>query len=105
MRVIVCGGRDCTQVQEVRDFLSAQHKIAPITRLIHGNAHGVDSIAADWADYFDIPTSAYTADWARYGRGAGPRRNQWMLEDGRPELVIAILGGWWWQGRIRHFLC
>lgn len=33
------------------------------------------------------------ADWEDLGRKAGPIRNQRMLDDGRPELVVAFPGG------------
>ena len=35
----------------------------------------------------------YPADWDTHGRGAGPIRNKQMLEEGKPDLVIAFPGG------------
>jgi hypothetical protein len=32
------------------------------------------------------------ADWKRFGRAAGPMRNERMLKEGRPDLVIAFPG-------------
>jgi hypothetical protein len=40
----------------------------------------------------NIPSEIYHADW-QLGRKAGPIRNQRMLDEGRPELVIAFPGG------------
>jgi hypothetical protein len=31
-----------------------------------------------------------TAQWGRYGRAAGPRRNAQMLSEGRPDRVVAF---------------
>lgn len=33
---------------------------------------------------------SYPADWKRYGRAAGPIRNRQMLEEGKPDLIIAF---------------
>jgi hypothetical protein len=41
----------------------------------------------------DIPCSVYMADWDGLGRKAGPIRNQRMLDEGKPDLVIAFPGG------------
>jgi hypothetical protein len=32
------------------------------------------------------------ADWEKLGRSAGPIRNQAMLDEGRPDLVVAFPG-------------
>ena len=33
------------------------------------------------------------AEWHRLGRKAGPIRNQRMLDEGKPDLVVAFPGG------------
>jgi len=33
------------------------------------------------------------ANWAELGRKAGPIRNQQMLDEGKPNLVVAFPGG------------
>jgi hypothetical protein len=35
----------------------------------------------------------YKAEWDKHGRAAGPIRNQQMLDDGKPDLVLAFAGG------------
>ncbi|HVM95122.1 MAG TPA: hypothetical protein VMT89_01980, partial [Candidatus Acidoferrales bacterium] len=35
----------------------------------------------------------FMADWRRNGRAAGPIRNQQMLTEGKPDLVVAFPGG------------
>jgi hypothetical protein len=39
----------------------------------------------------DIRT--FSADWDKLGAAAGPVRNQKMLVEGRPDLVVAFPGG------------
>ena len=36
---------------------------------------------------------AYPANWKKHGRAAGPIRNKQMLEEAKPDLVIAFPGG------------
>jgi len=62
----------------------------PITTLIHGAAKGADVMAGDWASSFGIPVEEYSADWDAYGKAAGPVRNQQMLTEGKPDVVLAF---------------
>lgn len=90
--ILVCGGRNYADRAKVFKELNAIKK--PF-HLIHGNAEGADMIAALWADQFGegITVKAYPANWARWKRRAGPIRNWEMLQEGKPDLVIAFPGG------------
>lgn len=92
-RVLVCGGRDYRDWESAYKVLDAAHYANPIECLIHGAARGADSIAADWAESRLVPIEPYPADWKRDGRGGGPVRNQRMLDEGKPHMVIAFPGG------------
>jgi len=92
-RVLVCGGRDYDDRESLATVLDAAHQANPIECLIHGAARGADTLAADWALSHDVLCNAYPADWERDGRAAGPKRNQKMLDVGRPHMVIAFPGG------------
>jgi len=93
MNVLVCGGRDYADASALDEALDAIHREKNITRLIHGAARGADSLAAAWARSRGIPALAFPADWATRGKAAGFRRNEAMLREGRPELVVAFPGG------------
>lgn len=93
MRVLVCGGRDYADEKGLRLVLDAMHRVTPFTLMIHGAARGADQLAANWAVAHGIPLRAFPADWNRHGRAAGPRRNEKMLHDGKPEKVVAFPGG------------
>lgn len=65
--------------------------------VIEGDAWGADQIAGKWADHQHknglskyVQHERYPADWEKYGRGAGPIRNQSMLDLGKPTLVVAF---------------
>ncbi|BAQ18361.1 hypothetical protein GL4_2928 [Methyloceanibacter caenitepidi] len=61
--------------------------------MIHGNATGADALAGFWAIAVGVPILAFAADWNKHGRAAGPIRNKQMLDEGKPDLVIAFPGG------------
>jgi hypothetical protein len=92
-RVLVCGGREYVDRDAVYASLDRLHSEYKFTTLIAGGARGADTLAAQWAEDRGVPSQVYMADWQGHGRKAGPIRNQRMLDDGRPDLVIAFPGG------------
>lgn len=40
-----------------------------------------------------VPVRVFKADWDKHGKAAGPIRNQQMLDEGKPDLVLAFAGG------------
>lgn len=92
-RVLVCGGRDYDDRDQLFGILDTAHTANPIICLIHGAARGADTLAADWALERDVLANAYPANWDRHGNAAGPIRNRRMLEEGKPHMVIAFPGG------------
>lgn len=93
MRVLVCGGRNYSDQQAVYDALDELHRVRKFELVIAGGARGADTLAEQWAKDRAIPTKIYQADWETLGRKAGPIRNQRMLDEGLPQLVIAFPGG------------
>ncbi|MGC9156167.1 MAG: DUF2493 domain-containing protein [Ferrimicrobium sp.] len=92
MRVIVCGGREYTDSDVIRERLIQLQAVEPMTVIIHGAAPGADLLAGHVAGALGYKVEAYPADWARHGKAAGPIRNQEMLDAGA-DLVIAFPGG------------
>ena len=58
-------------------------------RVIEGDARGADRIAGKVAESLGLQVKKVQAQWARYGKAAGPMRNLEMLEL-QPILVIAF---------------
>lgn len=61
--------------------------------IIHGGARGGDRIGDEWAVLNWCNIHEFKADWEKYGKRAGYLRNVQMLEEGKPDLVIAFPGG------------
>jgi hypothetical protein len=91
-RILVCGGRDYADRRSLDMVLDAAHSANPIICLIHGNARGADQLADDWAAG-KCETLTFTPAWEEHGKKAGPMRNQKMLDEGKPHIVIAFPGG------------
>jgi hypothetical protein len=88
-RVLVCGGRDFSDGRLVLSVLS---RVRP-GLVIEGGARGADSLARWAAERLGVPVREFPADWARFGRRAGVVRNEQMLVEGRPSVVVAFPGG------------
>ena len=93
MRVLVCGGRDFTDKDFLFAVLDRINSQRPITDVIHGAARGADALANEWAYQRHVRMWPFPAAWKRDGKAAGPIRNQRMLDEGMPNMVIAFHGG------------
>ena len=92
-RILICGGRDYTDYEALSAWLDQFSGETPITVVIHGGALGADSMAERWAQTRGVAVLRFDADWQKHGRAAGPIRNKQMLDEGKPDLVLAFPGG------------
>lgn len=112
-RLLVCGGRMYGRIPRdvPMEDLSDAMKNAAIERqylrtaldkvkeklelevLIEGGAKGADELAGKWADENTVEHLTFLADWNKHGKAAGFIRNQQMLDEGKPTLVVAFPGG------------
>lgn len=93
MHIIVCGGRDYRDRRAVYNALDRLHAKRGIEFLIQGAADGADYLAWQWAEDRGVPCGSYPALWNEHGRAAGPIRNQQMIDEGKPDGVVAFPGG------------
>jgi YspA, cpYpsA-related SLOG family len=93
MRVLVCGGREFMDRAWLFRELDALHSSRGVTIIISGCAHGADTLGIEWAEERGIEVARFSADWNTHGRAAGPIRNQQMLDEGKPHLLMAFPGG------------
>jgi hypothetical protein len=111
VKILVCGGRtygwllsaDSKKIRNMEEYdtfygtLDQYLKAIPNSgyglRLISGHALGADQLAEEWAFERQVPIYIFPAKWRLYPKAAGPIRNQQMLDEGQPELVIAFPGG------------
>jgi hypothetical protein len=93
MKVLVCGGRQYDDAATLGSRLEEIHRERRITVIIESGAAGADSLARRFGERRGIPVRTFPADWGTHGRAAGPIRNRQMLEEGKPDLVVAFPGG------------
>jgi hypothetical protein len=87
MRLLVSGDRNWKRMDIIERELK---KFPNDTVVIHGMARGADTIAAFVAERLGMKVIPFEAKWHIYGRGAGPIRNQKMLDEGKPDMVLAF---------------
>lgn len=101
MKILVCGGRNYDDWETFRKVLwkyYVEGLRTPVDgksslEIISGMARGADSMAVSFAKTFGLKLHEYPADWAWHGKGAGAIRNRQMLNEGKPDLVVAFPGG------------
>jgi len=99
MRVLICGSRTWKE-DGARDMVGTViyglisnfgwDSPENIT-IIEGAANGADREAGASAESAGCEVEEYPANWDKHGKAAGPLRNQQMLDEGKPELVIAFV--------------
>ena len=93
--VLVTGSRHLTDkhrdaVTLALAYAAARHDGRWPPTLIHGDAKGADTLAAEIAAEQGWKVIAMPADWDTHHKAAGPIRNQQMV-DMHPDLVVAFL--------------
>ena len=92
MKIIVCGGREYSNYDFLKEKLDALYQEYNFTTLVQGGARGADRLARRWAIENNIPYEQYDADWKRFNMAAGPIRNDEMLNESGATLVVAFPG-------------
>jgi hypothetical protein len=93
MRILICGGRSYYKKAFLFYTLDKIRSKYSEMLICHGDAPGADYLASMWAKERNIPCFAFPAKWNTYGRSAGPIRNRQMIDEFKPELVVAFPGG------------
>jgi hypothetical protein len=105
MKILVCGGRDYSDkelifktlydlcIKHSKFYNPDDNWLPSDIKIIAGGAAGADRIAISFAIQHYTQYKEYPAQWQKYGRAAGPMRNQQMLDKEHPDLVVAFPGG------------
>lgn len=89
MKTIIAGSRHLNNRYLVQ--LAVRGANWKIAEVVCGGTRGIDMLGKAWADKNSIPVKIFPADWRRYGRYAGPIRNQRMAE--YADALIAVWDG------------
>lgn len=78
--LVVCGSRRFGDLELVIETLDRLTEPFDVVEVIHGAANGADTLADVWARRRGLPRRRFHPDWDKHGKGAGPIRNQEMLD-------------------------
>ncbi|MCI2230298.1 DUF2493 domain-containing protein [Polaribacter sp. MSW13] len=98
MKLIIAGSRNFTNYQKLKtvcnQFLQNQTDIEIVS-----GAHykGADKLGEQYAKEKEYPVTKFPANWNRYGKAAGPKRNLQMVN--YADALIAF-----WDGKSRGTL-
>jgi len=92
MRLLVCGGRHFDDSMLVERELSRIHARTPVSVLIHGGLPGLGGPAEAWARRNGVQLIRYPANFS-LGKRGDFERDDFMLEDSRPDALLAFPGG------------
>ncbi|ROM94306.1 DUF2493 domain-containing protein [Pseudomonas brassicacearum] len=93
MRVLICAGRYYADTRTCRRVLEAFQCLHEVRVLIHGGNQFLGGEIEDWARELGANIVRYPANWQLHGKLAERLRNSFMLQDSRPDIVIALPGG------------
>ena len=83
IKLIIAGGRDFNDYgflkEEASKFVAEIGNEEEIM-IVSGGAKGVDSLGEIFAKEMGLDIVVFPADWKKYGRSAGPKRNAQMAD-------------------------
>lgn len=94
--VAVTGGRtysNWTVVhRELFSLIDGIENVHDWPHILVGDAQGADKLVRETCKSLGIAYDVFYADWHKWGKAAGPKRNQEII-DCEPQLLIAFPGG------------
>lgn len=90
MSTIIAGSRSCTDMQVLLNAMQFCGWIPDV--VLSGGAKGADELGELWATENKIPIEQYLADWNKYGKSAGYRRNIEMAKNANSLIAL-------WDGK------
>lgn len=90
----IVGGRGFHDFQLMKRSIQAltEEKEYEITKVVSGGAFGADSYGAIYALQKELPLEVFAAEWNKYGKSAGFKRNKLIAQ--QSDVIMAF-----WNGR------
>jgi hypothetical protein len=81
MRLAIVGSRHFDNYEMFCELIEDLNKLYEFEYIVSGGATGADSLAERYAREHAIPFRVYPANWAKFGKSAGYRRNVQIVGD------------------------
>ena len=100
LKVIIAGSRDFNDYELLRErmdyFITGLNGWDGMDNMeiVSGTARGADTLGELYASHNQIPVARFPADWRKYGKSAGYKRNAQMAE--YADVLVAF-----WDGESR----
>lgn len=79
-KLIIAGGRDFIGTDKDLKLLADLCDRYKITEIVSGCAKGADTFGEHFANLFNLSITRFPADWNKWGKSAGYRRNYQMAQ-------------------------
>lgn len=98
MRILITGSRTWSNEAVIENEIATvmyENKVGAscYVTLVVGGARGADQIAQKYGEEAGMHIELHAADWDRYGKAAGPIRNQEMVDSGADICLAFIAPG------------
>ena len=94
MKVIIAGSRNFNNYVQLKNVCNHLLNNFQKIEIVSGGCRGTDLLGERYALEHGYPIKRFPANWNRYGRAAGPKRNAQMAE--YSDMLIAF-----WDGKSR----
>ncbi len=88
MKIIVAGSRTITDYDMVKHAINISNTAIKATEIVCGMAKGVDLLGKKWANENNVPVKEFPANWDKFGKSAGYKRNEEMAKYADALLAI-----------------
>jgi hypothetical protein len=104
MRLIVAGGRDFTDLKLFNKVISDKLKflkgkcysLKQNIEIVSGMATGADTLGKDFAYKWNLKLAKFPAEWDKYGKSAGYKRNEQMAVYAKEDNGVLLA---FWDGK------
>jgi len=97
MKILVCGDRHQNESKLLEEYFGYLFdyfkRTGKTVTIVEGECPngGIDILARNLAGEYSFSCIPMPAEWSKFGRAAGPKRNQQMLDENPDiELVVAV---------------
>ena len=94
MKIIIAGGREFSDFALLESKLAHLIQNVDVTEVVSGGARGADRLGEEWANIYNYPVKKFPANWNKYGKSAGYKRNAEMAQ--YADCLVAF-----WDGKSR----
>jgi predicted Rossmann fold nucleotide-binding protein DprA/Smf involved in DNA uptake len=91
MKVIIAGGRNFSNYKLLKDYCEIILDNYREIEIVSGGAKGADKFGELFASENNLVVNQFLPDWAKYGKAAGIKRNEYMAE--YSDMLIAFWDG------------